>query len=104
MKTIINLFEESVTKYPDNACIWEKLTDKYESSSYSEVRKEVYRLAAGFLSLGIGKNDKVALLSEGRKLWITSELAILYTGAVNVPLSVKLDGNDLLFRLVHSET
>lgn len=104
MKTIINLFEESVSKYPDNPCIWEKLADRFESTSYTEVRNEVYRLAAGFLSLGIGKNDKVALLSEGRKLWITSELAILYTGAVNVPLSVKLDGNDLLFRLVHSET
>lgn len=104
MKTIIDLFEESVSKFSDNPYIWEKVTDKYEPTSYTQTRTEVYRLAAGLLSLGVKKDDKIALLSEGRKLWVISELGILYTGAVNVPLSVKLEGNDLLFRLVHSET
>lgn len=103
MTTIIDLFEESVSKYPNNPYIWEKLTDKFESITYTETRREVYRLAAGLLTLEIKKDDKVALLSEGRKLWVISELAILYTGAVNVPLSIKLDGNDLVFRLNHSE-
>jgi long-chain acyl-CoA synthetase len=104
MKTIINLFEESVNKYPNNPYIWEKLTDKFEATSYKETYNEVEKLAAGLLSLGIKKDDKVALLSEGRKYWVESELAILYTGAVNVPLSIKLEGNDLIFRLDHSET
>ncbi|HNV52671.1 MAG TPA: AMP-binding protein, partial [Tenuifilaceae bacterium] len=104
MKTIINLFEESVSKYPNNPYIWEKLTDKFEPTTYTQTHTEVVKLAAGLLSLGIKKDDKVALLSEGRKYWILSELAILYTGAVNVPLSIKLEGNDLIFRLEHSET
>ena len=104
MKTIINLFEESVNKYPNNPYIWEKLTDKFEPTTYAQTHTEVVKLAAGLLSLGIKKDDKVALLSEGRKYWILSELAILYTGAVNVPLSIKLEGNDLIFRLEHSET
>ena len=104
MKTIIDLFEESVSKFSGNPYIWEKLTDRYEPITYAQTRTEVYRLAAGLLSLGVKKNDKIALLSEGRKLWVISELGILYTGAVNVPLSIKLEGNDLLFRIVHSET
>lgn len=104
MKTIINLFEESVNKYPNNPYIWEKLTDKFEATTYKQTHNEVVKLAAGLLSLGIKKDDKVALLSEGRKYWVLSELAILYTGAVNVPLSIKLEGNDLIFRLEHSET
>ncbi len=104
MKTIINLFEESVNKYPNNPYIWEKLTDKFEPTTYKQTHSEVVKLAAGLLSLGIKKDDKVALLSEGRKYWVLSELAILYTGAVNVPLSIKLEGNDLIFRLEHSET
>lgn len=104
MKTIIDLFEESVEKYRDNPYIWEKLTDKYTPTTYGETHREVIELAAGLLSLGIKKGDKVALLSEGRKYWVISELAILYTGAVNVPLSIKLDGNDLVFRLTHSDT
>ena len=104
MKTIIDLFEESVSKYENNPYIWEKLSDKYEPTTYKQTKDEVYTLAAGLQNLGVKKNDKVALLSEGRKSWVISELAILYDGAANVPLSVKLDGNDLLFRLEHSET
>ena len=47
----------------------------------------------------------MALLSEGRNSWIIGELAMFYAGAVNVPLSVKLEEkNDLLFRLQHSES
>jgi len=104
MKTIINLFEESVKKYPNNTYIWEKLTDKFEPTTYKETHAEVYKLAAGLLSIGIKKDDKIALLSEGRKHWVIGEIAILYTGAVNVPLSIKLDGNDLVFRINHSES
>ncbi|RPH30993.1 MAG: long-chain fatty acid--CoA ligase [Bacteroidales bacterium] len=104
MKTIIDLFEESVNKFFNNPFIWEKENNEFKATSYKESREEVYRLAAGLLSLGVKKNDKIALLSEGRKLWVLSELAILYTGAINIPLSIKLDGPDLLFRLEHSET
>jgi long-chain acyl-CoA synthetase len=45
------------------------------------------------------------LLSEGRNAWIIGELGVLHTGAINVPLSIKLEeSNDLIFRLIHSET
>ncbi len=104
MKTIIDLFEESVNRFSDNPFIWEKTNEEFKPTSYKESREEVYRLAAGLISIGVKKNDKIALLSEGRKLWVLSELAILYTGSVNIPLSIKLEGPDLQFRLDHSET
>lgn len=105
MKTIINLFEESVEKYSQNPFLWEKKTTVFEPLTYQQTKTEVERLAAGLLSMGLHKDEKAALLSEGRSMWIISELAVLYTGAVNVPLSVKLEeSNDLIFRLKHSET
>ncbi|HCY00204.1 MAG TPA: long-chain fatty acid--CoA ligase [Bacteroidales bacterium] len=104
MKTIIDLFEGSVNKFSQNPYLWEKVDDEFASISYQETKDEVYRLAAGLLSLGAKDNDTIALLAEGRKLWVISELAILYTGAINVPLSIKLESADLLFRLVHSDT
>ena len=37
-------------------------------------------------------------------MWVIGELAMFYAGAVNVPLSIKLEeSNDLLFRLVHGD-
>src|SRR6056297_2212500 len=103
MKTLINLFEENVEKYSQNPLLWEKNSKEYNSTSYKETEIQVQRMAAGLMSLGLKKEERVALLSEGRNYWVISELAILYTGAVNVPLSVKLDAEvDLHFRLAHS--
>ena len=105
MKTIINLFEESVNKFSNNTYLLEKINDKYEPATYIKVREQVYIFAAGLISLGINKGDRIALLSEGRNAWVISELGILYAGGVNVPLSVKLDElSELKFRIEHSET
>lgn len=104
MTTIINLFESSVEKYSNNDFLLEKETTKYNATSYTETLEQVRKYAAGLLDIGIKKGDRIALLAEGRNSWVTSELAILYTGAVNVPLSVKLEDTDLKFRLEHSGT
>jgi long-chain acyl-CoA synthetase len=104
-KTIINLFEKSVEKYGKNTFLWEKKTTAFEPLTYNEVKEKVYALASGLMQMGIRHGDKIALLSEGRNDWIIGELGILYTGAVNIPLCVKLEeSNDLIFRLKHSET
>lgn len=103
MKTIIELFETSVTKFPNNIYLWEKQNGKYEGTTYTQTREQVLKFGAGLVSLGLQKGDRVGLISEGRNAWIISELGILYAGGINVPLSVKLEsGNDLKFRLAHS--
>lgn len=103
-KTIIDLFEESVERFPDNPFLWEKRDGAFRSTSYSKVRERVYELGAGLVALGVRKGDNMALLSEGRDAWIIGELAMFYAGATNVPLSIKLEeANDLLFRLNHAE-
>jgi long-chain acyl-CoA synthetase len=81
----------------------EKKRDFYYGTTYSQLRDSVYRCAAGLLSLGVKKGERIALISEGRNDWVIAELGILYTGAVNVPISVKVDErSDLKFRLAHS--
>ncbi len=103
-KTLVDLFESSVQKYANNTFLLEKTKKEFEPTTYAEVRKEVYRLGAGLQALGVKKGDTIALLSEGRNMWVIGELAMFYAGAVNVPLSIKLEeSNDLLFRLKHGE-
>ncbi len=105
-KTLVDLFEESVRLYPNNTFLLEK-TDKkkgFEPTTYAQVKEQVYRLGAGLQALGVKKGDNMALLSEGRNLWVIGELAMFYAGAVNVPLSIKLEeSNDLTFRLIHGD-
>jgi len=103
MKAITHLFEDCADKYKDNPFLWEKTNDKYEATTYDETREKVYQFAAGLVSLGVKKGDRIALLSEGCNNWVISELGILYAGAINVPLSVKLaESTDIKFRLIHS--
>ncbi|HET6559730.1 MAG TPA: AMP-binding protein [Prolixibacteraceae bacterium] len=103
MRTIIELFETSVAKFPDNIYLWEKQKGEFEGTTYRQTRDLVQRFGAGLMALGLQKGERVALLSEGRNAWIISELGILYAGGINVPLSVKLDsGGELAFRLAHS--
>lgn len=103
MKTLISLFEEVAAEHAGSPLLWEKQNRQYTATTYAETREQVRQFAAGLLNLGVQKGDRIALLSEGRNDWIISELAILYTGAINVPLSVKLDAvTELKFRLSHS--
>ena len=104
MRTLIELFEKSVEKYPENPLLWEKTKDRYTPSTYLEVREQVLLFGAGLMSLGLTKGERVGLLSEGRNNWLVSELGIFYCGGVNVPLSVKLEALELKFRLAHSES
>ena len=103
--TIIQFVEKYVGLYRDNTFLWEKKGKEWTSTTFRQTRDEACRIAAGLMSLGVQKGEKVSLLSEGRNLWVLGELGILYAGAVNVPLSVKLEeSNDLVFRIRHSDS
>ena len=103
-KTLVDLFEESVRLYPNNTFLLEKTGKVFEPTTYTQVKEKVYQLGAGLQALGVKKGDNMALLSEGRNMWVIGELSMFYAGAVNVPLSIKLEeSNDLLFRLIHGD-
>ena len=103
-KTIIDLFESSVEKFGERAFLLEKTTDKFEPTTYAETKEIALKTGAGLVALGIQPKQTVSILAEGCNAWITSELGLLYAGAISVPLSIKLEeSNDLLFRLRHAD-
>ena len=105
--TIIDFVEKYVAKYAKNPFLWEKNldTNEWELTTYEDTLKKAKRIAAGLMALGVQKGEKVSYLSEGRDLWVIGELGVLYAGAVNVPLSIKLEeSNDLVFRVKHSDS
>lgn len=101
--TLPILFEQSVAKYPNNILMWEKVRDKYIGISYKQMQKLIHNFAAGLIKLNLKKGERVALISEGRNDWVMSEMGVVFIGAINVPISVKIDELiDLKFRLSHS--
>ncbi|MBO7261884.1 MAG: AMP-binding protein [Alistipes sp.] len=103
-RTIIDLFEESVAKYATKDFLLEKHNGKFEPTTYGATKREVLKVGAGLVALGIKPESRVSILAEGCNNWIISELGLLYAGAISVPLSIKLEeANDLLFRLRHAD-
>lgn len=102
-RTLPMLFEESVEKYSSNVLMLENRGEGYVGTTYKELQKLIHGFATGLIDYGIQKGDRIALISEGRNYWVISELGILFTGAINVPISVKVEElSDLKFRLAHS--
>ncbi|MBQ5725993.1 MAG: AMP-binding protein, partial [Alistipes sp.] len=103
-KTIIDLFESSVTKYGDKDFLLEKHDGKFCPTSYNESKALAMKIGAGLVAMGVKPKQTISILAEGCNNWILSELGLLYAGAISVPLSIKLEeANDLLFRLRHAD-
>ncbi len=105
--TIIDFVEKYVAEFSQNPFLWEKNldTNEWDPTTYAETLRQAKRIAAGLMALGVEKGDKVSYLSEGRNMWVIGELGVLFAGAVNVPLSIKLgEATDLIFRIKHSDS
>ena len=103
--TLIEFVDKYTREFASHVFLREKVDGTWTETTFDQTRKEGLRIAAGLMSMGIRKGDKVSLLSEGRNMWILAELGILYAGGVSVPLSIKLEeSNDLTFRIRHSES
>jgi long-chain acyl-CoA synthetase len=102
-RTLIDLFETSVQTFADEVYLMEKSGDRYVGTTYRDVHRQVLHFAAGLMALGVEKGDRISVIAEGRNLWVVAELGILYAGAINVPISVKInEAAELKFRLAHS--
>ena len=103
--TIIDFVNEYVDKYQNDTYLREKVNGVWTETSFIKTRDEACLIAAGFMSLGLNKGDKVSLLAEARPMWVITEFGILFAGGVDVPLSYKLESDyDLTFRINHSDS
>lgn len=103
--TIIDFVNEYVDKYQNDTYLREKVNGVWTETSFIKTRDEARLIAAGFMSLGLNKGDKVSLLAEARPMWVITEFGILFAGGVDVPLSYKLESDyDLTFRINHSDS
>ena len=81
-----------------------KLENKYTGISYSEFKEETDVFAYGLASLGIKREEKVAIISENRPEWVYFDMAILALGGINVPLYPSLTAASVAFILNNSES
>jgi len=107
LTTIPRLYQhltEEYSKETNNFVIKHKVNGKYVGITYDQFKEETDAFAFGLASLGIKKDDKVAIISENRPEWVYSDMAILSLGAINVPLYPSLTAESVEFILNNSES
>ncbi len=103
-RTVLAMLARAAEEYRDRPYVWGKTEGGWASLTFNEFRNTARTLAAGFRSIGIGNGDKVSILCEGRPEWVVAEFATLFAGGISVPLSIKLQPDDVPFRINHSES
>jgi len=105
--TIPELYQFLTEEYKPEAerfVLHRKVEGKYKGITYNELKEETNSFAYGLSSLGVGKGDKVAIISENRPEWVYSDFAILELSAIDVPLFPSLTADSIEFILNNSES
>ncbi len=106
-KTIPELFvflTDEYGKSAKNFLLMRKIEGKYKGITYREFKEETENFALGLASIGVKRDDKIAIISENRPEWVYSDMAILSLGAVDVPLYPSLTADSVEFILNNSES
>jgi long-chain acyl-CoA synthetase len=82
------MFFDQAGRLGEKPFLWAKRDGGYQPLSWAAVARDVRRLARGLQSLGVGRGDRVGLVSENRPEWIIADLAIMSAGAITVPTYV----------------
>src|SRR6516164_7828158 len=82
------MFLEQADRRGEKPFLWAKRDGCYCPVSWVEAARDVRHLALALRSLGIGRGERVALVSENRPEWIIADLAIMVAGAITVPAYV----------------
>jgi long-chain acyl-CoA synthetase len=102
-RNVIQLLRQAAEKYPSTPYLNDKRNEGWKATSFAETAEEAENFASALLELGFAKDDKLALLAEGRSEWVITEYGLLMAGCINVPLSIKLLPEEIAFRLSHAQ-
>lgn len=82
----------------------QKIKGKYEDVSYATFKEKTNALAMGLASLGVKRDNKVAIISENRPEWVYTDMAVLGLGGVDVPIYPISTSETIEFILKNSES
>src|SRR5689334_25367876 len=85
-KTIADIVPRAAEKYGRKAALLHKVDGDWREVSYEELGAIVKEVTLGLVDLGIGRGDRVAILSNTRPEWTYANFGLLGTGAASVSI------------------
>ncbi len=99
VKTMYDVFALATGRGEKTAMLWKDAAGAWKPISSDDLYGRVRALAAALQGWGVGKGDRVAILSENRWEWAVTDFATLMLGAVDVPLYTTLTPEQLGYML-----
>ncbi|HEY0375353.1 MAG TPA: long-chain fatty acid--CoA ligase [Pyrinomonadaceae bacterium] len=84
--TLVEMFERTVRLRPKPDALNYKRDGAWQSLSSEEMLARARAVALGLYSLGLGRGDRVGLLSENCPAWTIADAGCLFSGAIDVPV------------------
>ena len=94
VKRLFDIARHQQQAYPQKDAFVAKIDGKWVPTSTDEVIAQAMKVSKALLSLGIGKGDKIGLISNNRPEWVIMDLGILQVGAVDVPIYPTISADD----------
>jgi len=92
---LVDLVWRTIETYPEREAIRWKAGEDWHSRTYAELGEWLVRLSIGLARVGIGRGDRVVIMSASRPEWLAADLACLALGAVTCPI-YPADGDENL--------
>lgn len=97
-KNLALLMKERTARHPDVNLQASKDKDGvFQYYTFSQVYENAIQISLAFRQMGIHRGSNVALISDNRKEWLWSDLALLFLGAADVPRGCDSLGNEIRF-------
>lgn len=94
-----DVMDEWAKVAPDKlALLWTSERGEELRATYAEFKEQTDQAASYFLSLGIGRGDKVMLILKRHYQWWISMMALCKIGAVAIPATHMLTASDIVYR------
>ena len=93
------MFFSNRTSFPDKIAYKYKKDGQWIPITFKEAADKVEQIAAALDSLGVKKDDKVAIMSPSRFEWAFTDYATVSLGAVLVPIYPTLLAEQALYIL-----
>lgn len=89
-ETLAQILLDTVKNYPRPDFMLYKKEGRYVPISTEEFGRCVKHFCLGLKDLGLGRGDKIVILSENRPEWVMSDLSHMCLGAITVPIYTSL--------------
>jgi long-chain acyl-CoA synthetase len=101
--TLTRLFFDGIRVYDKaDAYLMRHGPGQWYPVSHGTVRERTRRIALGLAELGVGRGDRVAIISENRLEWALADWACLTSGVTDVPIYATLPAEQIPYLLTDS--